>query len=110
MASGDDLDSLSSKELHDRAMSVARHHLDVAFIWNLLTILPAAETAAGNPGAAELDVTGDPSLFNAPFGLLTDLLNSDKGKLADALRPYYIDYLRTHADHSHEGAGPASGS
>jgi len=67
MASGDDLDALSSKELHDRAMSVARHHLDIAFIWNLLTILPAAETAAGNPGAAELDVTGDPSLKEA-FG------------------------------------------
>jgi hypothetical protein len=38
----DDLDQLSSRELHDRAVKHARRHLDVKFFWNLIERLPAA--------------------------------------------------------------------
>jgi len=102
MATREDLDALSSKELHDRAMKVARHHLDAKFVWNLLKIIPEAEAASGNLQAAGSDVTSDLSMFNAPVGLLTDLMKSDEGQLAEALRPYYIDYLEKHAGHSHD--------
>ncbi|HXY72343.1 MAG TPA: hypothetical protein VEM41_07360 [Actinomycetota bacterium] len=110
MAESEDLQALSSKELHDRAMKVARHHLDARFVWNLLKIMPEAEAAAGNMQQAESDVVGDLSMFNSPVGLLNDLLKSDEGELADALRPYYIEYLQRHAGHSHddeEAAGDA---
>ena len=101
MATPDDLEALSSKELHDRAMKVARHHLDAKFVWDLLKVLPEAEAATGNVRQAESDVVGDLSMFNSPVGLLSDLMKSDEGDLADALRPYYIDYLKKHAGHSH---------
>jgi len=102
MATRDDLEALSSKELHDRAMKVARHHLDAKFVWNLLKILPEAQAASGNVQQAESDVVSDLSMFNSPVGLLNDLMKSDEGELADALRPYYIDYLEKHAGHSHD--------
>ena len=35
-AAGDDLDELSTKELHDRAVRYAERHLDVKFFWSLL--------------------------------------------------------------------------
>ena len=106
MATRDDLEALSSKELHDRAMKVARHHLDAKFVWDLLKILPEAEAATGNVQQAESDVVSDLSMFNSPVGLLSDLMKSDEGRLADALRPYYIDYLERHAGHSHDDGGP----
>ena len=101
MATREDLEALSSKELHDRAMKVARHHLDAKFVWNLLKIIPEAEAASGNMQQAESDVVSDLSMFNSPVGLLSDLMKSDEGELAEALRPYYIDYLEKHAGHSH---------
>ena len=45
-ASPEDLEALSSRELHDRAVRRAVHHLDVAFLWRLLKELPAGEAAA----------------------------------------------------------------
>jgi len=105
MATRDDLEALSSKELHDRAMKVARHHLDAKFVWDLLKILPEAEAATGNVQQAESDVVSDLSMFNSPVGLLSDLMKSDEGELADALRPYYIDYLERHSGHSHDDDG-----
>jgi hypothetical protein len=105
MATRDDLEALSSKELHDRAMKVARHHLDAKFVWNLLKILPEAQAVSGNVQAAESDVVSDLSMFNSPVGLLNDFMKSDEGDLADALRPYYIDYLEAHAGHTHDDEG-----
>ena len=49
MTEPDDLDALSSHELHDRAVRRALHHLDVGFLWELLRALPAGEAAAGHP-------------------------------------------------------------
>lgn len=85
-----DLDKLSSKELHDMAMRRAITHLDVGWLWSLVKTIPAAEAAAGNLGEAETDVV-------SLSALLSDLVNSDEGEEAEALRPVYLDYLRKHA-------------
>jgi hypothetical protein len=41
----EDLENLSSKELHDRAVERAARHLDVGFLWRLLRAIPAARLA-----------------------------------------------------------------
>lgn len=85
----DSLEQLSSKELHDLAFRYARRHLDVGFFWRLFEVMPAAETAAGNIDEAENDVM-------RISGHLDDLTDAGSGPVADALRPYYLDYLREH--------------
>ena len=52
----DELDELSTKELHDRAVHRAEHHLDVRFFWSLLQLIPAAELASGDEGEADYDI------------------------------------------------------
>ena len=73
-----DLDALSSRELHDRAVRRALHHADVAFLWRLLRAIPAAEAMEGDIGESEADATKLSAL------------------IADELRPLYIDYLVKH--------------
>lgn len=85
MAGG--LESLSSRELHDRAMERAVHHLDIGFLWRLLKAIPAAEATAGHPDQAEADVSHLSAMLN-------ELAHAGEGEVADALRPLYIDYLR----------------
>jgi hypothetical protein len=76
----EDLDALSSRELH---------HLDVAFLWRLLKELPAGEAAAGHPDHAAADAVKLSSLIG-------DALDSGDPDVADSLRPLYLDYLREH--------------
>jgi hypothetical protein len=85
----DGLDALSSKELHDRALSYAKRHVDVKFFWELMRTLPAAEAAAGRVDEAENDV------FHLSAHV-DDLTDAGEGETADMLRPFYIDYLRRH--------------
>jgi hypothetical protein len=91
MTRRDDLDQLSSKELHDRAVGYAQRHLDVKFLWNLLKTVPAAEAAAGQQDQADYDVAHWSSQ-------VADAFRDDDGKLSDALRPVYVDYLERHPD------------
>lgn len=87
-----ELESLSSQELHDRAMERARKHLDVAFAWRVLKALPAAHAAAGDMDEANADIT-------SMTALITDALNTETDPDAvDGLRPLYLDYLRKHRD------------
>jgi len=83
------LDDLSSAELHDLALRRARRHLDVAFFYHLLEVLPQAEAASGDLAKAEYDI-------DSLKGHLDDLTDSGKGETADLLRPFYIDYLTRH--------------
>ena len=84
-----DLESLSSRELHDLAVRRALHHADLGFFWELLRTIPAAETLEGDVREAGEDLTKVSSL-------VSDALTSGEGDLADALRPLYIDYLTKH--------------
>jgi hypothetical protein len=87
----DDLDALSTHELHDRAVHRAEKHMDVKFFWELLEAIPAAEAVAGRMGEADFDV-------RSARGQIKDALHSDEGSLAEALRPLFVDYLRAHPD------------
>jgi len=87
----EELERLSSKELHDRAIRLAEHRFDVRFLWELVKAIPVAEAAAGNLPESEADVAvGD------LIPLIHDFVHSDEGELADALRPMYLDYLEKH--------------
>jgi hypothetical protein len=91
MSRRDELEALSSKELHDRAVARATKHLDVKFLWTLMQLVPAAEAAAGEPEQADYDVAHW-------SGQVADTFRDDDGKLSDALRPVYLDYLAQHED------------
>jgi hypothetical protein len=88
---GEELERLSTRELHDRAIHRAERHLDVKFFWSLLRVIPTAETVSGDEGEAEYDV-------QSAKGLIYDALHSGDGGLAEALRPLFVDYLRKHPD------------
>jgi hypothetical protein len=89
VATRDELDQLSSRELHDRAVRRAVHHLDVGFLWELLRAIPAAEASEGHDEEAGRDI-------NKVTSLIDDAIGSGDGDVADALRPLYLDYLIKH--------------
>jgi len=86
-----ELEQLSTRELHDRAVRRAERHLDVKFFWSLLRLIPAAQAASGDEGEADYDI-------QSSKGLIYDALHSGDGRLGEALRPLFIDYLRKHPD------------
>jgi hypothetical protein len=79
-------DKLSSRELHDLAVRHARRHLDIRFFWQLMEVLPAAQAAAGDLREAEADVAQMSAHLN-------DITDAGRGEVAEALRPFYIEYL-----------------
>ena len=89
MTTREELDALSSRELHDLAVRRALHHVDVEFLWELLRAIPAAEASEGHSDEAGRDITHLSVLID-------DAIDSGQGDLADALRPLYIDYLTRH--------------
>lgn len=89
MTSREEFEQLSSKDLHDRAVRLAEHRLDVAFLWRILKSIPAAEASIGETDEAEADIAGSTSMIH-------EFMRADEGELADALRPLYVDYLEEH--------------
>lgn len=89
MPSIDELEKLSTKELHDRTFKLARHRLDLRFFWNLLEATPAVEAVAGHRDEAQADILS----FSQ---LVADAVHPDTSEEADAFRPIYIDYLLEH--------------
>ncbi|MFE6919620.1 hypothetical protein ACFVAV_01105 [Nocardia sp. NPDC057663] len=89
MSEDQDLEKLSSKELHDRAVRTAVRHGDVKFLWRLLKSIPAAQAEAGELGESEADIK-----YVLP--MIDGYMHAGDGKLADVLRPTYLDYLNKH--------------
>ena len=85
----DPLERLSANELYHLARSHALHHLDVKFFWRLLEVMPAAEAAAGDMEGAINDVDRLSSHVD-------DLADAGHGPVAEALRPFYLEYLHEH--------------
>jgi hypothetical protein len=85
----EELEALSSRELHDLAVKRAVRHVDLEFLWELLRALPAAEASEGHPDHAGKDIS-------KVSALIADAIDSGEGELAEALRPLYIDYLTKH--------------
>src|SRR6266581_231797 len=79
MTTREALESLPTKELHDRAMEVARHRLDVGFLWRLLEALPVAEEAIGDEPRSKIDIM-------RPLALVNDFLEAGDGKLVERKR------------------------
>lgn len=90
MTTREDLESLSSHELHDRAVHLAMRRLDIGFLWELLRELPASEAASGHTDQAAADVT-------RVSAMISDALAAGEGEIADSLRPFYLDYLEKHS-------------
>ena len=84
-----DLESLSSRELYDRAVRRALHHGDLGFFWEVLRAIPAAEALEGDVREAGEDLTKVSALFS-------DAVTLHEGNLAEELRPLYLDYLKKH--------------
>ena len=93
MTTRDELEALSSRDLHDLAVRRALRHVDVEFLWELLRAIPAAEASEGNSIEAGRDIT-------KVTALISDAINSGEGEVAEALRPLYIDYLAKHGTSS----------
>ena len=91
MATREELELLSTKELYERAIDRAKHHLDVSFLWDLVKALPVAEEVIGDDERSKVDIA-------RPLALINDLYDAGEGELGEALRPMYVDYLEEHAD------------
>ena len=91
MTSRDDLEALSTKELHERAIETARKRLDVGFLWKLVKALPVAEELVGDDERSKVDIV-------RPLALINDFMDAGEGELGEALRPVYVDYLAEHTD------------
>ena len=89
MTEPDALERLTSEDLHDRAVAYAKRHLDVRFFWELIRLLPAAEAAAGDLDEAETDVL-------RLSAHVDDVRDAGEGRVADMMRPFYLEYLRDH--------------
>lgn len=89
MTSRDDLEALSTKELHERAIETARKRLDVGFLWKLVKALPVAEELVGDDERSKVDIV-------RPLALINDFMDAGEGELGEALRPLYVDYLEEH--------------
>jgi len=63
----------------------------VAFLWHLLSTIPEARAAVGDEDRSEIDIL-------RPLALLNDLVDADRGELAEGLRPLYVDYLVEHEE------------
>lgn len=83
-----ELDALPSAELHHRAVDLAKQRRDIAFFWQLLGSIPEARAIAEGTESAENDIQRVSSW-------LYDFVHGG-GKLDEALRPVYIDYIQTH--------------
>ncbi len=91
MPTGPELDAMSTKDLHARAIEVAKHHLDVGFLWRLAKALPVAEELIGDDERSKMDIL-------RPLALINDFYDAGEGGLGEALRPLYLEYL---AEHDH---------
>lgn len=91
MTTREELDQLSTKELHDRSIARAKHHLDVGFLWNLVKALPVAEEVVGDDDRSKIDIA-------RPLALINDVYDAGEGELGEALRPLYLEYLKEHGD------------
>ena len=91
MANPAELEKQSTKQLHDRAVRLAEHRMDLKFLWDLARAIPAAEAAAGN-----LEEADEHIVVGNLGALLRDWDHAGEGELGEALRPMYVEYLAQH--------------
>jgi hypothetical protein len=89
----EDLGSLPTEELRRRAFSVAEHHLDVRFFWDLIEHFPSTEGIAVEQGSAG-EIAGG---ISEAIEVVRGLLGHGYGDAEPLIRARFIEYLRAHA-------------
>ena len=85
MITRDDLEVMTSSDLHDRAIDTAKVERDLDWLRHLLRSIPAAEQEIGDLEDSGMDMAGTVSAVNG-------YIRADRD-LPDALRSQYVDYL-----------------
>jgi hypothetical protein len=83
-----DLESLSSRQLREQALQLAKTDRDIDWLWSLLGSIPATEGQLGDLEGSGLDIV---SLISGINGYI----RTDRS-LDDTLRPSNVDYLLEH--------------
>ena len=78
---------ISTDDLRERAVVLARKRWDLRFFWKLLGLIPAGEAAAGHMESSQASVAQASGLF------FEALSAEDDPELQEALRPVYVQYL-----------------
>jgi hypothetical protein len=84
----EDLETLTSRDLHDRALGMARSERDLEWLQHLLRSIPAAEGELGDLEDSGMDVAGTVSAING-------YARADRD-LPEVLRSEHVDYLLEH--------------
>jgi hypothetical protein len=88
----DELDSLPTEELRERAFGLARERRDVRFFWSVFEHLPHADDAE----AQESDLGSIGATVEDAIGLWREFSGRGYGENEPLLRAAFIDYLRRH--------------
>ena len=89
MPTREEFEAMTTRDLHARAIEVARQRLDVTFLWRLAKALPVAEELIGDDQRSKTDIL-------RPLALINDFYDAGEGALGEALRPLYLEYLEEH--------------
>jgi hypothetical protein len=84
----EDLETMTSRELHDRAIGMAKAESDLDWLWHLLRSIPAAEDEIGDLEESGMDMARTVSAING-------YARADRD-LPGTLRSQYVDYLLEH--------------
>ena len=88
MITREDLETLSSPQLHEQAIALAKTGQDIDWLWHLLGSIPATEGQLGELDESGLDVA-------SLIGAINSFTRADRSA-DDALRPQYVAYLVEH--------------
>jgi hypothetical protein len=84
----EDLETMTSSDLHDRAIGTAKAAGDLDWLWHLLRSIPAAEGEVGDLEDSGMDKVSTVSAING-------YIRADRD-LPGTLRSQYVDYLLEH--------------
>jgi hypothetical protein len=84
----EDLETMTSRDLHDRAIGMAKAEGDLDWLWHLLRSLPGAEGEVGDLEDSGMDMLSTVSAINGYARADRDLRGT--------LRSQYVDYLLEH--------------
>ncbi|MEA2579269.1 MAG: hypothetical protein QOE83_161 [Actinomycetota bacterium] len=88
MTTREDLETLSSRQLREQALQLAKTDRDIDWLWSLLGSIPATEGQLGDLEGSGLDIV---SLISGINGYI----RVDRS-LDETLRPRTVDYLLEH--------------
>jgi len=84
----EDLETMTSRDLQDRAIGTAKAEGDLDWLWHLLRSIPTAEDEVGDLENSGMDMPSTVSAING-------YTRADR-ELPDTLRSQYVDYLLEH--------------